>query len=207
MIMDKKVIKRLEELVEKISGCYTSIPEDILAELNDLTKNEWSEEEYIEFCAEYWSSNTLEETVYALLHDGKYPDNVVKKIYIWKNKKIIDLPDKSIKFKLLKLPEVVDEAVICNFDDLPVKEFFDWLYSHCSEWNIDQEIGEEEFKTGYFKVTFDFGCMDEYAKYKYIIFRVYGNKMISLICCNLYENERQDIISFANKYNLHLYEG
>lgn len=204
--MNKEIIKRLEELVEEISECYTSIPEEIVNELNDLTKNEWSEEEYIEFCAEYWSSNTLEETVYALLHGGEYPEKVVKKIYVWKNKKIIDLPDKKIKFKLLKLPETVDEAVICNFEDLPTEEFYNWLYSYCSEWRMNQDISEKDLKSGSYTVTFTYDFLDEYAKYKYIILRVCGNKMISLICCNLSESEKQYIILFVDKYNLHLYE-
>lgn len=93
--MDKKVIARLEELVEEISECYTSIPEEILNELNALTKNEWSEEEYIEFCAEYWSSNTLEETVYALLHDGEYPKKVMCDLYF-------GIPQKNLNFLMKK---------------------------------------------------------------------------------------------------------
>ncbi len=70
---------RLADLVEKISGCYHSVPAETLAELNRLTGNEWAEGEYIEFCAEYWSRSTLEETVYALLHGGEYPDSAAER--------------------------------------------------------------------------------------------------------------------------------
>lgn len=204
--MDKKVIEKLEELVEKISECYTSIPKEILNELNELTQNGWSEEEYIEYCAEYWSSHTLEETVYALLHGGEYPTKIVKDLYLWKNIKEIDLTNEEIMFRLVDLPEKVDTEFVCNFEDLPTEEFYNWLYSYCSEWSINQEISKEVLNAGSFTVTFAYDCMDEYAKYKYIILKVYGNKMMDLICCNLLESEKQDIISFANKYNLHLYE-
>ena len=44
----EKIIERLEELVEKISECYKSIPEETLNELNELTQIGWSEAEYIE---------------------------------------------------------------------------------------------------------------------------------------------------------------
>lgn len=204
--MDIKIIERVEVLVEEISECYTSIPEDTLVELNNLTKNEWLEEDYIEYCAEYWSSHTLEETVYALLHGGEYPTKIVKDLYLWKSIKEIDLTNEEIMFRLVDLPEIVDVEFVCNFEDLPTEEFYNWLYSYCSEWSINQDISKEDLKAGSFTVTFTYDCKDEYAKYKYIILRVYGNKMISLICCNLSESEKQDIISFANKYNLHLYE-
>lgn len=205
IIMDKRVIERLEVLVEKISGCYTSIAEDILIELNNLTKNDWSEAEYIEFCAEYWSRSTLEETVYALLHSGEYPNNVESDLYFWKSLEKMELSDTQIMFKLRKLPETLGE-VVHYFEDLPIKEFYNWLCSYFAEWNIDKELTAEDIQDGYFKVNFDCDCSDEYAKYKYIVLKVKGNKLINLECCNVNETEKQDIISFANKYNLHLYE-
>ena len=127
--IDKIVIERLEELVEQISACFTVVPPEIIEEMNNLSKNEWSEKEYILYCAEYWSRSTLEETVYALLHDGEYPENVDEELYFWKSNKNIDLSDEKIMFKLRKLPETVDENIICNFDDLPIHEFYDWLKS------------------------------------------------------------------------------
>lgn len=204
--MDKKTIERLEELVEKISECYTSIPVEILNELNDLTKNEWTEMEYIEFCAEYWSRSTLEETVYALLHDGEYPDNVETELHFWKNRKKLDLPDEKIMFKLRALPERVDEDVVCNFDDLPVREFYDWIKLFLTGWRVDNEISEEEIQSGSFRITFFYDDIEEYAKYKYITLGVYGNKLIRLACCNLYENEKKEINAFASKYGFYLYE-
>ncbi len=46
-----------------------------------------------------------------------------------------------------------------------------------------------------------FFCEDiDYATYKYVTLRVYENKLISLDCCDLFENEKQEILAFASKY-------
>lgn len=203
--MDEKIITRLEELVEQISECYASIPENALVELNELTGSGWTEEQYIEYCAEYWSRSTLEETVYALLHDGEYPDNPEDELYFWKNNAAIDFSDEEIMYKLRQLPETVDEDFVSHFDDLPVREIYEWLCSHFTEWQVDGEVDEEDMQSGSFEM--DFNCDDiEYARYKYVMFEVCGNKVIGLDCCNLYENEKQDILEFANKHNLHVFE-
>lgn len=196
---------KLEEIVEKISECYTSIPEDILLELNNLTGNGWTEEEYIEFCAEYWSSSTLEETVYALLHDGEYPDNRTKDLYFWKAKRELELSDEKIMFKLRKLPEEVDEDIISDFEDLPVKEFYEWICSQFPEWKAKEEVDGEELQNGSFKI--DFMCDDiDYARYKYALFEARVNKMISLDCCNLYDEELQAIQKFAEEHQMYVFE-
>lgn len=206
--MDKKIIARLEELVEEISGCYTSIPEDILTELNDLTKSGWSEEEYIEFCAEYWSRSTLEETVYALLHDGEYPENVECDLYFWNTAKKYELSDEKIMFKLRKSPEKLDKDFICDFEDLPIKEIYSWLQSYYSDWNMSKEPSDEELAANSFKVTFSYDKIEEeeYGKYKYTRLKVHNSKLFALLCCNLSETEKQDILAFAGQHNLHAYE-
>lgn len=204
--MDQKIIARLEELVEEISDCYTSVPMEIVNELNALTKNDWTENDYIEYCAEYWSRSTLEETVYALLHCGEYPDNVETKLYFWKNQEPLDLPDEKIMFKLRRPSETVDDDFICNFDDLPIREFYNWLKSFLADWSLANEITEADIKSGSFKGLFNYEHIEEYAKYKSIRFKVYGNKLLLLDCYNLYENEKAEILSFLNNYGVYLYE-
>jgi len=205
--MDEKVIERLEELVHKISyaGYRAPIPEECLNELNDLTGNGWTEEEYKEFCVEYECRSTLEETVYALLHDGEYPDNIDQTLYFWKNNTEVDLPDKEIRFKLAKLTEPENVEFGCKFDDLPVREFYEWFSTYYSYQRVDEELNEEEIQSGTFQCAFF--CDDiAYARYKYVNLRVCGNKMIRLSCCNLSEDEKQEILAFAEKYQLHVFE-
>lgn len=71
---DKELLKRVEALVESVSDTFYDFPQDVCDELNQLTGNNWDGEEYINYCAEYWSSKTLEETVWAIFHDGDLPD-------------------------------------------------------------------------------------------------------------------------------------
>lgn len=197
----------LEELVHKISynGYHAPIPEEWMKKLNDLTGNGWTEEEYKEFCVEYECRSTLEETVYALLHNGEYPDNIEQDIYFWKSNTEVDLSDEQIMFKLRKLPKKVDENVVCCFDDLPIREFYEWFSTYYSYQRVDKELSEEEIQSGTFRVSFF--CEDiAYATYKYVTLRAYGNKLINLDCCNLLENEKQEILAFASKYQLHVFE-
>ncbi len=170
-----------------------------------MTGNGWTEEEYKEFCVEYESSSTLEETVYALLHDGEYPDNIDQTLYFWKNNTEVDLPDKTIRFELAKLTEPENVEFGCKFDELPVREFYEWFRTYYSYQRVDKEINEEEIQSGTFQCAFF--CDDiAYARYKYVNLKVYENKMIRLSCCNLSEDEKQEILAFAEKYQLHVFE-
>ena len=205
--MDMKIAERLEELVHKISynGYRASIPEEWLTELNDLTGNNWPEEGYKEFCVEYECRSTLEETVYALLHDGEYPENRTKDLYFWQAKRELELSDEQIMFKLRKLRKEVIENLNDDFEDLPVKEFYEWLCSQFPEWKVKEEVGVDRIHTGSFKV--DFMCDDiEYARYKYVLFEACRNKTINLDCCNLYDEELQAIRKFAEEHQMYVFE-
>lgn len=160
----------------------------------------------LEYCAEYWSRSTLEETVYALLHSGEYPNNAEEQLFFWKTGNKIGLSDKKIMFQLRDLPEITNENIIRNFDDLPVIEFYHWMDRLFSGWRKDKEMNELELQSGSFKVIFNDETIKEYARYKYVILKAYGNKMISLNCCNLHANEKKNILSFAKNYGLYLYQ-
>lgn len=69
-----ELLKRVEELVESVCNINYDFPQEVCDELNRLTENQWEGSEYINYCAEYWESKTLEETVWALFHDGNLPD-------------------------------------------------------------------------------------------------------------------------------------
>lgn len=152
-----------------------------MRELNELTGNDWSEEEYKEFCVEF--DCTLEETVYALLHDGMYPDNVETNIYFWKGDEPSELPDIQIMQKLRTITENVDDGFINYFADLPVKEFFEWLRNYYSDWNINKELSDKEIATNSFKVTFSYDKIaeEEYGKCKYTMLKVYNSKVLHLL--------------------------
>ncbi len=148
----------------------------------------------------------MEETIYALIHGGEYPENIDEQLFFWKAENKINLSDKEIMFQLRDLPEITDENIIRNFDDLPVVEFYHWMDRLFSGWKKDKEINELELQSGSFKVIFNDNTMEEYARYKYVILKAYGNKMIGLNCCNLHENEKKEILSFAKNNGIYLYQ-
>lgn len=106
---DKELLKRVESLVESVCDTFFDFPQDVCDELNKLTGNNWNGEEYINYCAEYWSSKTLEQTVWALFHNGDLPD----------------LNEFEIKIK-------------STSEDLPREEIFIWFteYFH-TDWEIE----------------------------------------------------------------------
>ena len=55
MTLDKEKIKRVEQLVDEAAEEYDEFPQEICDELNNITGNDWSGEEYLEYCAGYWS--------------------------------------------------------------------------------------------------------------------------------------------------------
>ncbi len=78
---DKTLLKKVEKMVDDASLIHYDFPDDIRDELNHLTGNEWSGDDYINYCSEYWESlYSLEAVVYALFHDGEYPHIVENKL-------------------------------------------------------------------------------------------------------------------------------
>ena len=85
VVHNKEILSKVEELVGRVADTFHDFPQDICDELNRLTGNEWTGDNYIEYCAEYWESWwTLEEVVFALFHDGDYPDKKEEDLYAWK---------------------------------------------------------------------------------------------------------------------------
>ena len=77
--MDESIFEQVSALVEHWDeewGCgpfEDSLPEaDELQKLNELTGRDWAAEDVRDVCFEFSSHNSLEETVYFLMH-GDYP--------------------------------------------------------------------------------------------------------------------------------------
>ena len=187
-----ETIKRLEELVEEISSCYDTIPEDIYNELNQLTGNDWKPEEYIEYCAEYWSSGSLEETVYALMHNGDYPDNQYVTIYVWKQNAHIEDNDKDTML-LVRSGNISDEKKNC-LEKINMDDMVQWLLVYFQTWNIE--------KKGEYKYDFNYNGELDYAIYKYVLFAMKNEYMISLSYTNLSETELNGILEYIKAEGL-----
>ncbi len=53
---DKALLEKVEELVNDVAHTYHDFPDDIRDELNRLTGNDWSGDNYIEYCGGYEES-------------------------------------------------------------------------------------------------------------------------------------------------------
>lgn len=129
---NKELIKQVENLVEEVSEIYFDFPEDMRGQLNKLTGNSWSGDNYIAYCAEFWSSSTLEETVYALFHDGDFPDTKERELHILRPLEQIGMPPFEIRHALTT--NKLGEAFNKKFEALPADEIADWFCSYFKDW-------------------------------------------------------------------------
>ena len=80
---NKEVLARAEALVKEGASIGGVLPKDMCDELNALTGNKWSGKKYKEFCDVYDFPWEAEEVVYALFHNGEFPDKKEEELY-WK---------------------------------------------------------------------------------------------------------------------------
>lgn len=62
--METKNLEQVKELINRIADYYDLPTEEQTEEMQKLTGMDWSAEDLQMLCCEYWSHNSLEETVY-----------------------------------------------------------------------------------------------------------------------------------------------
>lgn len=206
--MDNTRIKRIETIVEEIEYSPRSFPEEYIEELNCLTGNSWTKEEYLEYCQEFYSRSTLEETVYALLHDGNYPDNRETDVYCLKTLGDIGLAASEVIRKLRKsFVSGEDEEFFGQFPDLPAEEIYQWLYARLENWDEKPEDISHKFaEKKRDSVWFQTDIPGEYARYKSLRFALYDRKLLFITYQNLDDEEKRDIFDYIKGQGLNIYE-
>ncbi len=114
VIQDKELLSKVENWVR---GLSIDSPQEIFDEMNRLTGNDWSREEYESHIFDYPDFYDMEEVVYALFHEGKYPER------------------KSEDLEALKLGN----------DDIDVKKLYRDLLEAFPGWNEDVDSYENLF--------------------------------------------------------------
>ncbi len=186
---DKALLKKVEKIVDDVAEIYYDFPDDICDELNRLTGNDWDGDEYIEYCAEYWeSSDGLESVVYALFHDGEYPNIIEKELeFIRPHDKSV-LPTRDVRHKLCTAKP--DDSYREQFEPLPADKIEEWFTKRFAGW--EKSVQKKEDKFG--KSDFDYGKTSFHFEYKGD--REYGfEKYISIFLSN-------DKTGFINSQNL-----
>lgn len=159
---DKVLLKRVEELVESVCDTFHDFPQDICDELNKLTGNDWEGVQYIEYCAEYWESCSLEQTVWALFHDGYLPDEDKFDLHIFRPLVEVTLPHLKIRSKLASI--IPDVQFLSQFEELPQNEILEWFSEYFkTDWESDYWEKPEK-KDG--NKIYDYGSKNMYLTFK-----------------------------------------
>jgi len=197
--MDIKVTERLEELVQKIdyNGHRATIPEEWIKELNDLTGNDWPEEGYKEYCVEY--NCTLEETVYALLHEGRYPDWVENELHFIRPLDKSVVPTRKVRHMLCVCD--INDDIRKEFEELPVIEIEKWFTDYFAGWKKEVSMKEDRVTLGGYEygktsLFFEFSGEREYGYEKYIGVSMSNYKVGFIWSKNLSPKEWDDVINF-----------
>lgn len=189
-----KKIKRVEKLVDMAAETYFDFPKDICDELNELTGNTWEGKEYIPYCAGYWESPwSLEEVVYALFHDGEFPDKKEEKIYAWSTNGNDDNTEDVISFfrfgRYNKNPEKKG-----NYMDIDAAGCFNELMTAFFEWDCD-DAEKENYNSFYCSI------MKEYGYEKNIhIYNGYDHKFLNCTITNLDKEEKDKLVTVIGKW-------
>lgn len=195
---NKELIKKVEKLVDEVAEVYSDFPAEVCEELNRLTGNSWSGEEYIPYCAEYWSGSSLEETVYALFHDGELPDLNEKEIHILRPLEEIDMSPFEIRHVLAtnKLGEDFNK----KFESLPADEIANWFCTYFSDWEKHDYTKKDKVR-----YTFNFQGEREYGYERFVGMSVSEDKTGFVWSKNLPEEDWNAILAYfenAGGYSL-----
>ena len=98
IVKNKDLLSKVEDWVR---GLTINSPQEVFVELNRLTGNNWSREEYESHIFDYPDFNDLEEVVYALFHNGDYPDRKSEDCEAWNIKKSVDEEKNVCSFFIL----------------------------------------------------------------------------------------------------------
>ena len=203
VVQNKELLTKVEELVEKVTYTFHDFPQDICDELNRLTGNDWTGDNYIEYCAEYWESWwTLEEVVFALFHDGDYPDKKEEDLYAWNIEQPIDKDEDVISFfRFGKYQEYEDESKKINkYENIDVRQLYNELLDAFLNWN-NHEDSRKEDNYEQFRST----NKETYAYEKEIyISNRFEQKFLKCTLTNMNEQEKDTFIKIIQKYCNHV---
>ena len=197
---DKELLRKVEDLVNEAGDYYDDLPEDICNKLNELTGNNWEPISYGERCSEWWESPwSLEQVVYALFHDGEFPDKNKFELNIVKTSETIDMPGLEIRHALCT--GKYGEEFRNKFEDFPQKEIADWFKNTFSGWSMKCEEKSDKVtadRIEYGKTTYIFTCNDdlEYPLDKFLGISISNDRTAFVWGEDLSDDEKTSIKSF-----------
>ena len=143
---DKELLSRAEALVKQGAAQGDSLSQEICDELNSMTGNGWKTDRYKELCFTYDWPWTVQEVVYALFHNGEYPDKKEDEIHAWSIENSTESDWDVITFFPLCTYQHEPEKT-STFDQVDVKPLNDELLSAFAGWEIEDDWSATDFCT------------------------------------------------------------
>ena len=194
VIQDKELLSKVEDWVR---GLSIDSPQEIFDEMNRLTGNDWSREQYESHIFDYPDFYDMEEVVYALFHEGKYPERKSEDLETWKIEESVD-DDKDVRSFFIH-SEYKKNREKCNrYDDVDVKKLYRDLLEAFPGWNEDADSYEKLFCLknkeifGFTKTIF--------------ISNVYDRKFLDCTLTNMNQEEKDTLVNVVRKYCNHVFD-
>ena len=188
VIQDKELLSKVEDWVR---GLSIDSPQEIFDEMNKLTGNDWSREQYESHIFDYPDFNTPEEVVYALFHDGNYPERKSEDLEAWKIEESVD-DDKDVRSFFIHSEYKKNRKKCSRYDDIDVKKLYRDLLGAFPEWNEDADSYENLF------------CLKNQEVYGFeksiYIQNVYDRKFLSCTLTNMNQEEKDTFVNVVRKY-------
>lgn len=192
VIQDKELLSKVEDWVR---GLSIDSPQEIFDEMNRLTGNDWSREEYENHIFDYPDFYDWEEVAYALFHDGNYPERKSEDLEAWKIEESVD-DDKDVRSFFIHSEYKKNRKKCSRYDDIDVKKLYRDLLEAFPGWNEDADSYEKLFCLknkeifGFTKTIF--------------ISNVYDRKFLSCTLTNMNQEEKDTFVNVVRKYCNHV---
>ena len=189
---DKELLSKVEDWVR---GLSIDSPQEIFDEMNRLTGNDWSREQYENHIFDYPDFYDWEEVVYALFHEGKYPMRTREDIFAWNIEQAVE-DDKAVCTFFIRGAYKKNKEKSNLYTSVDVKGLYQELLEAFPGWNEDADSYEKLFCLknkeilGFTKTIF--------------ISNVYDRKLLDCTLTNMNQEEKDTFVNVVRKYCNHV---
>lgn len=211
--MDTEKIKQLEQIVTTISENRDDerIDNDPrigkIREITGAGLDALDSEEIHYYCYYGTLNYSLEETVYALMHNGKHPKKEVREFHLWKMCGETNFTDEDIyvaykyRHKFDSAKSIVDKLAI-----FPLEELFSYIEKQFPDWvKKDTTWHGSNWKDHY---TFEPKEQKEYAIEEWIYITLYDKQVVRILFANIDTSVENNMAEYLKSlgYTVYYYE-
>ena len=198
MTMLPEHYEEVKELIERIADYYGPVEEDPLleeqtAEMRRLTGRDQEAEEVGNWCFEYWSRASLDETAYFFFH-GDLPEREEIELVFWKLKPGVAMEPQALYEKLRYIKTC---AKVKAVELLPMEEIVSRFKERFSDWDRQEDHDLPTFRRAH---------PEEPWHVEEIMLFGYEEKMLSVTCTNVPEADRMAILQMMEGFGCLPYE-